>query len=34
MAPMSHRERVMAALNHQPDRVPMDLGALSIRDRG
>ena len=27
MAPMSHRERVMAALNHQePDRVPMDLG--------
>ncbi|MHB1006356.1 MAG: uroporphyrinogen decarboxylase family protein [Chloroflexota bacterium] len=27
-ATMTHRERVMAALNHQePDRVPMDLGA-------
>ena len=27
MAAMTHRERVMAALNHQqPDRVPMDLG--------
>ena len=28
MKPMSHRERVLAALNHQePDRVPIDLGA-------
>ena len=27
MASMSHRERVMRALNHQePDRVPLDLG--------
>jgi uroporphyrinogen decarboxylase len=28
MANMTHRERVLAALNHrQPDRVPLDLGA-------
>ena len=28
MADMTHRERVLAALNHrQPDRVPVDLGA-------
>ena len=27
MATMSHRERVLRALNHQePDRVPLDLG--------
>ena len=28
MANMTHRERVLAALNHrEPDRVPVDLGA-------
>ena len=31
MDPMTHRERVLAALNHRsPDRVPMDLGSTRV----